>query len=252
MMALVLSGCVQNAGAAINDADLESPDANSAGRGATGQAAQCPVTQPAMDQLPKDPNADSFGYEPWYINTDRTIWASLPPNQPWHAGGNKVIWIRPQGTELAIVGQRLDAKVEPLKAEIPCCYPTGFQVTGLIFPTEGCWEVVAKAGNAELRFITGKRSGGREGSTLSSRAKRWRIEGCGFAGRSVGQPAPFDTHSTPFMLLRVLGRVPSERLRFIFTCSFSSPPTGHWLIGDGKPSRRKNCRQFLYLLPVIG
>jgi hypothetical protein len=37
---------------------------------------------------------------------------------------------------------------------INCCYPTGFQVMGLIFPTEGCWDVTAKAGDSELHFVT--------------------------------------------------------------------------------------------------
>jgi hypothetical protein len=65
-----------------------------------------------------------------------------------------VLWIRPQGTELVITGRRLDAEAAPLEASIPCCYPTGFQATGLTFPIEGCWEVTAQAGEAELRFVT--------------------------------------------------------------------------------------------------
>ena len=48
------------------------------------------------------------------------------------------------------------------------------------------------------RFRFSKRSGGHEDSILSSRAKSRRIEGCGFAGPVVGQPAPFDTRSTSF------------------------------------------------------
>lgn len=37
---------------------------------------------------------------------------------------------------------------------MPIGYPTGFTVTGLYFPTSGCWEVTAKAGSKELRFVT--------------------------------------------------------------------------------------------------
>src|SRR5205814_4422690 len=33
-------------------------------------------------------------------------------------------------------------------------YPTGFQIVGLQFATGGCWEVNAKAGTHELRFVT--------------------------------------------------------------------------------------------------
>ena len=50
-------------------------------------------------------------------------------------------------------GRRLDATAPPLTARIPCCYPTGFQATGLIFPTSGCWEIKATAGSSELTFV---------------------------------------------------------------------------------------------------
>jgi hypothetical protein len=68
--------------------------------------------------------------------------------------GNKVLWIRPQGTQLNVTGRRLDADAPPLKVTIPCCYPTGFQATGLFFTTAGCWEVTAKAGSSELKYVT--------------------------------------------------------------------------------------------------
>jgi hypothetical protein len=55
---------------------------------------------------------------------------------------------------LTISGRRIDAEAPPLHAEIPCCYLTGFQITGTIFPTEGCWKVMAKAGKNELSFVT--------------------------------------------------------------------------------------------------
>ncbi|MBI4483752.1 MAG: hypothetical protein HY652_12805 [Acidobacteria bacterium] len=100
-------------------------------------------------------NADPFGPGPWYINADRAIWAG-PGAGSWVSGkkGNKVIWIRPQGTQLQVTGRRLDAGAPPLKARIPCCYPTGFQVTGLFFPTPGCREVIAEASSSELKFVT--------------------------------------------------------------------------------------------------
>jgi catechol 1,2-dioxygenase len=118
------------------------------------ETATCAVTQPFQDEPPDDPNADPFGFGPWHINAERTLWVGLPPDLSWHPGGEKVIWIRPAGTKLTITGQRLDGEAPPLRADIPCCYPTGFQVTGLFFPTEGCWEVTATAGEHELRFIT--------------------------------------------------------------------------------------------------
>jgi hypothetical protein len=117
-------------------------------------AVDCAVTPYIEDQPPDDPNADPFSFGNWHINEDRSMWVGLPPDGAWGMGGEKVIWIRPAGAELVVSGQRLDADAPPLRADIPCCYPTGFQVTGLYFPTEGCWEVVATAGDHELRFVT--------------------------------------------------------------------------------------------------
>lgn len=117
-------------------------------------AEDCPVTPTFIDEPPRDPNADPFGPGPWYINADRTIWAlATPSGSTWGVGGEKVLWIRPQGTELEITGHRLDASAPPLRAKIPCCYPTNFQVTGLHFPTEGCWQINASAGESTLDII---------------------------------------------------------------------------------------------------
>ena len=116
-------------------------------------SSQCAVSKTIRAEPARDPNASPFGYQDWYVNADRSIWVA---KQPWQAGagGNKVIWIRPAGTQLVISGKRLDAASSPLRADAPCCYPTGFQVTGLYFPTPGCWEITAKAGNKELKFVT--------------------------------------------------------------------------------------------------
>ena len=112
----------------------------------------CLVSTKIKGEPPKDPNADRFGFGEWYVNADRTIWVR---NDSWRAGkeGNKVIWIRPAGTQLVVTGRRrhLDAPAQRLRVGTPCCYPTGFQVTGLYFPTGGCGEITAKADGKELR-----------------------------------------------------------------------------------------------------
>ena len=118
------------------------------------EADACLVTPPSYDQPPKDPNADPFGYGPWHISADRALWVELPPNETWRTGGEKVMWIRPAGADLTISGERIDQKGPPLEVEIPCCYPTGFQVTGLTFPEPGCWRISAQAGDHQLEFIT--------------------------------------------------------------------------------------------------
>jgi hypothetical protein len=58
---------------------------------------------------------------------DRTIWAGWDAASSVSGGkGNKVLWIRPQGTQLKVTGRRLDTDAPPLKVTIPCCHPTGF------------------------------------------------------------------------------------------------------------------------------
>jgi len=116
----------------------------------------CRVSELVQTAPPRDPNADPFGLGPWYINADRSIWAGWDAGH-WVSGsnGNKVLWIRPQGTNLKVVGRRLDGDgAMALKTDIPCCYPTGFQASRVYFPKSGCWEVTATAGGSELKFVT--------------------------------------------------------------------------------------------------
>lgn len=120
---------------------------------ADAPAASCAATQPVRAEPPKDPNADPFGQGPWYINEDRTIWAGWDATR-MRKGRNKVLWIRPQGTDLKVSGRRLDGEAPPLTAHIPCCYPTGFQASGLTFASSGCWEIKATVGDSTLTFVT--------------------------------------------------------------------------------------------------
>jgi hypothetical protein len=75
--------------------------------------------------------------------------------------GMKFGWTRGIPGRLRITGHRLDGEAPPLRSHIPCCYgendETGFQATYLIFPTPGCWEVVAQVGDrtdSKLSFVT--------------------------------------------------------------------------------------------------
>jgi hypothetical protein len=120
----------------------------------------CPLDEPSWAKPPEDSavqDTPDFGH--YFVNEDRSIWASA-----WWTGqeekylrasedGIKVGWFRPAGATLAITGQRLDGPGAAMESEVPCCYPTRFQATGLIFPTEGCWEVTAKAAERELSFV---------------------------------------------------------------------------------------------------
>lgn len=122
--------------------------------------ASCPVTTPEWLLEPDDSavlNPPDYGY--YYVNADQTILASA---WWWAESGEyrlradpqgvKTGWFRPAGETLEITGQRLDGEAPPLESNVPCCYPTRFQTSGLYFPTEGCWEVTARAGGSELSF----------------------------------------------------------------------------------------------------
>lgn len=136
-----------------------SPETTSASA-AQDSTSTCAVTEPVWAQPPTDPAVEGtpeFGY--YYVNEDRSIWTSAwwTAQEDYHLTvsetGFKFGWMRPAGADLEITGQRIDAKAPPLEAEVPCCYPTRFQATGLYFPTEGCWQVTAKAADSELSFV---------------------------------------------------------------------------------------------------
>lgn len=55
---------------------------------------------------------------------------------------------------LTITGRRLDGPSSPAYGEIPSGYgDTGFQASAIVFPSTGCWEVTAKAGDAQMTFV---------------------------------------------------------------------------------------------------
>jgi hypothetical protein len=152
---IVLSGCtaidIVDSGLPAQTpgpAPLESPTAMG-----------CPVTEPSWAKPPEDdaiPEPPVFGY--YYVNPDRSIWASAwwtDSDDPLRVSeeGLKTGWFRPAGAALEITGRRLDGQAPALEVNVPCCYPTRFQASGLYFPTEGCWEVIAKAAGSELRFV---------------------------------------------------------------------------------------------------
>lgn len=112
----------------------------------------CPRSEPVWAKPPEDAAVQgSPGYGYYFVNEDRSIWASAGWTEQEESylrvseEGIKVGWFRPAEATLEITGQRMDAQAPPLEAHVPCCYPTRFQATGLSFPTEGCWEVRAKA-----------------------------------------------------------------------------------------------------------
>ena len=66
----------------------------------------------------------------------------------------KLGWWRGEPGKLRITGRRLDAAAPPLHAHVPAGYgPRGFQPTGLVFPSVGCWRVVGQVSDARLTFV---------------------------------------------------------------------------------------------------
>jgi hypothetical protein len=66
----------------------------------------------------------------------------------------KLGWWRAIEGPLTVDGVRLDASVPALRATIPSGYgSSGFQPTELTFPTEGCWQIVGRVGDASLEFV---------------------------------------------------------------------------------------------------
>jgi hypothetical protein len=133
-----------------------------------GRAA-CPVTRPDPAAAPPSWIAADAGAGPgtgWLLHGDRAQWVRLPehgelttyydPRLPPERReiGMKFPWYRVAEGRLRVAGRRLDAPAPPLGARVPDGYaPTGFQSTGLVFPTPGCWEVTGAVGDAELRFV---------------------------------------------------------------------------------------------------
>lgn len=114
------------------------------------QARDCQATSPAAAR-PPDAHIASFAAT-WYRSLDGAIWAGKAGH--WYAGANKVLWVRPMGEQLHLAGHRLDGIAPPLVAELPAGYEAeGYQPAGISFPTGGCWEVEARAGTSELRFV---------------------------------------------------------------------------------------------------
>jgi hypothetical protein len=115
----------------------------------------CDVTR-ANGSQPPDGNIGGPG-----VHGNGKLWVSLGLAVVVNDGDangavpTKYPWWRGVSGALRIEGRRLDGAAPPLSATIPDGYgTTGFQASGVTFPTEGCWEVTGRAGEASLTFVT--------------------------------------------------------------------------------------------------
>jgi hypothetical protein len=126
-------------------------------------AKACPVTPHVAEHPAKGP----IGNNDWYANVDRTIWATFwgwdfvrrgpdrPDPKTGYLPGQKVLWYKPSDSPLTVTGGRIDGSAPPLVYDIAIDpRPRGpIQPSAVYFPTASCWEVDAKAGSSELRFV---------------------------------------------------------------------------------------------------
>ena len=122
-----------------------------------GSASGCAATRPNGSTPPGQTGSPlHHGGSGLWVNLwpDGVVAAGSSNQRPDGSISVKFPWWRGVIGDLKISGIRLDAAAPPLRAEIPSGYgDSGFQASGVIFPTDGCWEVTGKAGSAALTFV---------------------------------------------------------------------------------------------------
>jgi len=145
--------------AGVAAAAVVSSPASSTLRSAAGAGPDhCPVTLPNGKTFPsqgRDPNGYRVGQlwvELWPYGVtlvgkaDVTTTGGLSVKIPWYRHGRG---------RLTITATRLDEKAPPAQANVPPGYGlSGFQSSGVTFPSEGCWKITGTAGTARLTFVT--------------------------------------------------------------------------------------------------
>jgi hypothetical protein len=139
--------------------------------GVSGQSGNCAVTSPNHDRPPdsvllKAAQPTLRATTP--IHGNGVIWTHLWPEGTvvFSKGGPgfvladgslkmKFLWVMATDGPLTVEGRRLDGTAGPLRTEMSDGFiGRGFQPSYLIFPTEGCWEVTARANGSALSFVT--------------------------------------------------------------------------------------------------
>lgn len=130
---------------------------------AVADAQDCPVTEPGEGPPDVSPEA-FFGWGSSYGNADLWVGGLWPDGvlsvgpefvDPDGSVGMKFGWWRVVLGELMITGRRIDGPAPPAHGGVPEGYGmSGFQASGVSFPTEGCWEVTGQVGTTTLTFVT--------------------------------------------------------------------------------------------------
>ena len=156
--ALVLAGCFGGSGApdARPTVEEERPAAALAASSPAPKGT-CPLTLPNGRMPPggKNVGANHGNGKLWTAMWPHNVVIATPDYI--EADGSVAMkwpWWRGSKGKLAITGQRLDGIASPLTAYIPDYGKSGFQPSGISFPTEGWWEVTGAVGDAELTSVT--------------------------------------------------------------------------------------------------
>jgi hypothetical protein len=130
----------------------------------------CHVTQPpAQAFLPPPPYPSQHSSDGFWFGSEK-LWLQLRKDGIWHlqpngpdAGfGEKVQWWRKgyewrtdMPSKLKIVGERIDSPASPLSSHSNASGTTGhsFIMSGLDFPTLGCWQITADYAGDKLTFV---------------------------------------------------------------------------------------------------
>ncbi len=166
-----LTGCDGNRppssdGPATATATTAPASAKTAGtpRSGTADTKRCPVTLPGHVGPPGVSPRDFFGWGESYGNGK--LWVGgLWPGGVINADagfinrdgsvGMSFGWWRAAPGKLRITGRRLDTPAPPARGIVPDGYgKTGFQASGVDFPTEGCWEITGTLPTTRLTFVT--------------------------------------------------------------------------------------------------
>jgi len=125
-------------------------------------AASCPTTKGGPG--PADAQERFFGWGSSFGNGELWVGALWPdgiiaadPRFLDKEGrvGMKFGWWHTVEGKVAITGHRRDKPAPPAIADVPDGYGlTGFQASGITFPTEGCWEITGTVGGSSLTFVT--------------------------------------------------------------------------------------------------
>ena len=131
----------------------------------------CPITRPQEPLFTPPAPYSKLGWEGYFWYGSNSLWLSLREDGVWQSlphnpegYSQKIVWWRegyvwteePQ-PDLTMTGERLDAKAPPLKT-----YPASnayaadigsAMMTGVDFPTLGCWMITGEYHDAELSFV---------------------------------------------------------------------------------------------------